>query len=255
MSTQKAAHAGERTTSLGIIVFPGYQPLDVWGPLDIFYSLSRYKKLSLAIIAKQAGPISSRVPSHSMSPGGPIQQSPSTLAPKIVATHSFDDAPALDIILVPGGGGNRLFESTNDTSIEDFVSSRYPELQYLLSVCTGAATLARAGLLEGRRATSNKASWNWVIQHGKNVTWVPTARWVVDGNIWTSSGVAAGLDMTYAFLKHYYGENDQEVKDTMNAIEYAPHTDPHWDPFSIVHKVPGADASGSLSDVTKPAGY
>ena len=192
--------------------------------------------MSLSIIAKEAGPVTSRVPTHRMGDGMPLMQS-SSLAPQIVATHTFADAPMLDILLIPGGGGNRVFEQTNDTTIEDFVTSRYPELQYLLSVCTGSATLARAGLLEGRRATSNKAAWSWVITHGRNVTWVPTARWVVDGNIWTSSGVAAGIDMAFAFAKHYYGEDDKEVMKTLNGMEYAAHTDQHWDPFSIVHHV------------------
>jgi putative intracellular protease/amidase len=76
--------------------------------------------------------------------------------------------------------------------VEDFIFARYPQLKYLLSTCSGAVSLANSGVLEGRRATSNKAGWRWVITHGKNVNWVPTARWVVDGNIWTSSGVSAG---------------------------------------------------------------
>jgi hypothetical protein len=50
------------------------------------------------------------------------------------------------------------------------------------------------------------------------------------------------MDMTYAFLKHFYGKDDKEVDSNMNAIEFAPHTDPHWDPFSVVH-----DASFPLS--------
>jgi putative intracellular protease/amidase len=46
--------------------------------------------------------------------------------------------------------------------------------------------------LSGRRATTNKARWDWVTEFGSNITWVPSARWVEDGNVWTSSGVAAG---------------------------------------------------------------
>ncbi|KJZ68213.1 hypothetical protein HIM_12400 [Hirsutella minnesotensis 3608] len=96
----------------------------------------------------------------------------------MVATHSFANAPELDIILVPGGRGTRSLEQANDTSVEDFVRSRYNSLKYLLSVCTGAVSLAKAGLLEGLRATTNKRDWKWVTLHGENVTWVPTARWV-----------------------------------------------------------------------------
>lgn len=98
----------------------------------------------------------------------------------------------MDILLVPGGLGIRGQEDAGDTSVQDFVRARYPSLQYLLSVCTGAIALAKSGLLDGRKATSNKAVWNWAVQAGPNVHWQPSARWVEDGNIWTSSGVSAG---------------------------------------------------------------
>ncbi|KAG8803353.1 hypothetical protein FRC16_005795, partial [Serendipita sp. 398] len=57
---------------------------------------------------------------------------------------------------------------------------------------------------------------------------VPCARWVVDGNIWTSSGVAAGMDMTYAFVSRL---NSTIADRAVNIIEYEPHKDPSWDPF------------------------
>ncbi|KAL0932223.1 dj-1 family protein [Colletotrichum truncatum] len=163
--------------------------------------------------------------------------------PSTVATHTFADAPALDVIFVPGGMGNIALEQANNTEIESFLVRRYPQAEYVLSVCTGAVVLARAGLLSGKRATTNKGLWAWVTnpRHGANITWVPSARWIEDGNIWTSSGVAAGIDMTYAFLKHFYGT---EILDSvMNAIEYAPYQDSHWDPFSLIHEVPGANTS------------
>ncbi|KAH6649471.1 class I glutamine amidotransferase-like protein [Chaetomium tenue] len=193
------------------------------------------------------------VPAH---PGAPVMDLGYMLQPKLVATHSFTDAPALDVLLVPGGFGPVTLEQNNDTSIETFLRRRFDQLEYFLSVCTGSAILASSGLLNGHRATSNKALWAWVTTHGENVTWVPSARWTEDGKIWTSSGVASdavGMDMMYAFLKHLYGEDDPNLVATMNAIEYAPHTDPHWDPFSIVHNVPG-HANGSLESCVKPVG-
>jgi len=119
--------------------------------------------------------------------------------------------------------------------MEDFIRARFDSTDYVASVCTGAITLARSGVLEGKRVMSNKRGWSWVVQHGENVTWVPTARWVHDGKIWTSSGVAAGMDMTYALLSWLYGS--EMVNQTVNNIELAPHTDEHWDPYSVVHKV------------------
>ncbi|RYO78303.1 hypothetical protein DL766_009008 [Monosporascus sp. MC13-8B] len=229
-----------RTMSLGIVIFPGFQPLDVYGPLEMFFGMSFGHKISLSFIAKERGPVSSGYPPHKMAPGEPPMDMGHMLQPSgvaVVATHTFADAPALDVLLVPGGLGDRALEDAGDTSVEDFVARRFAQLDYLLSTCTGAVFLAKAGVLNGRRATTNKGAWSWAVTHGENVTWVPAARWVQDGKVWTSSGVSAGLDMTYAFLRHFYGEDDSALETMMNGIEYAPHTDPDWDPFSVVHKV------------------
>lgn len=110
----------------------------------------------------------------------------------IVSQYTFEDAPHVDILLIPGGLGIRAAEDANDTTIQDFVRARYPSLQYLLSVCNGAVVLAKSGLLDGKKATSNKALWDWIVKTGPKVDWQPSARWVEDGNIWTSSGVSAG---------------------------------------------------------------
>jgi putative intracellular protease/amidase len=85
--------------------------------------------------------------------------------------------------------------AANDTTLERFVSSRYNELQYLVSVCTGARVLAGSGVLNGKRATTNKSAWDFATAKGigENITWVPSARWTMDGKVWTSSGVSAGL--------------------------------------------------------------
>lgn len=117
------------------------------------------------------------------------------LGAELVATHTFKNAPKLDILHVPGGIGNMALDQEGNTSVEDFVAERYDELDYLLSVCTGAVSLAKSGVLSGKKATTNKRSWSKVTKHGKNITWVPSARWVVDGNVWTSSGVAAGKSL------------------------------------------------------------
>jgi len=160
------------------------------------------------------------------------------IGPATVATHTFEDAPTFDVIIVPGGGGLDTFDRENNTQIEDFLVSRYESTPYILSVCNGAVTLAKSGLLSGKRATTSKAAYKWVTdpKHGDDIQWMPSARWVNDGKIWTSSGVSAGMDMMYAFLKHIYGD-EEWVDFVMNLIEYVPHTDPHWDPFSVVWKV------------------
>lgn len=199
--------------------------------------------MTLSMIWKEPGPVWARSPPRHMpaatapnpNPNMPPPAIYPVQAPHIVATHAFADAPPLDILLVPGGIGNRVLNQNNDTVVEDFVAARYPQLRYLLSVCTGAASLAKAGVLDGRRATTNKAAWAWATQFGHGVQWQPTARWTEDGNVWTSSGVSAGIDMTYAFFRMLFGR--EAVDPIINAMEYTPHLDKHWDPYSVVHNV------------------
>lgn len=148
--------------------------------------------MNLSIISQHKGPVGTHIPPHVMVEGEPPMVLDYMINPTIVATHTFRDAPHLDMLFVPGGTGINVLEQQNDTSVQDFIRKRYHSLDYLLSVCTGSAALANAGVLKGKRATTNKGAWDYVSKLGKNVTWVPSARWVVDGNIWTSSGVAAG---------------------------------------------------------------
>lgn len=190
--------------------------------------------MTLSLIANNTGPVHVRPPIHHMPDGSAMNMS-NLINFEVLATHTFATAPPLDVIIVPGGlGANTLIE-LNDRSIEDFVAARFPSTSYILSVCTGSALLARSGILDGRRATSNKEVFEWVVGFGANTTWEPNARWVHDGKIWTSSGVSAGMDMIVAFLREIYG--DPKVNNVVNGVEYAPHVDPDWDAFAVLHDV------------------
>ncbi|XPS72245.1 hypothetical protein M3J09_004412 [Ascochyta lentis] len=140
----------------------------------------------------------------------------------------------IEVLLVPGGGGTRQ----NMTEEIAFVKEIYPKLKYIISICTGATILSRAGVLDGKKATTNKRAWPWATSTGPNVEWVPSARWVEDGNVFSSSGISAGIDVTFAWVGKVYGE---EVADYLaNSMEYERWTDPHKDPFAKVWDVPGA---------------
>jgi putative intracellular protease/amidase len=153
--------------------------------------------MTLSVIANQTGPIPALVPGRRTLPNGTATDNFGIINPMVYATHTYANAPKLDVLLVPGGSVPSLQPwGAGDNSMEEFVAGRYPELKYLLSVCTGSVELALAGMLDGRRATTNKWLWSAATQYGKNVTWVPSARWVVDGNVWTASGVAAGQYIT-----------------------------------------------------------
>nr|ACO60071.1 putative ThiJ/DJ-1 [Rhizoctonia solani] len=127
--------------------------------------------------------------------------------PFIVATKTFDEVSSkqFDIILVPAGPPSLHAESI-PKAVAKFIRDQVPEAKYVLSVCGGSWTLATLGLLDGKRATSNKSMFNQIkATTNPTIQWVAKARWVVDGKLWTSSGVTAGQDMAYEFLKTVAG--------------------------------------------------
>lgn len=100
-----------------------------------------------------------------------------------------------------------------------FLKAQAPGAKYVLSVCSGSWILQQAGLLAGKRATMNKSLFNVITAGSKDeVQWVRKARWVTDGNVWTASGVAAGMDMTLAFITHLAGPAVAAV--VSSGIEY-----------------------------------
>ncbi|KAH8898527.1 class I glutamine amidotransferase-like protein [Thozetella sp. PMI_491] len=214
-----ASESSQSPKKYGVALFPGFQSLDVFGSLDVLNFLSLTHKLELSLIAPTLDPVST-IPA-SERPVVRIGQS-------LVPTHTYETAPEdLEVLLVPGGPGVRDLEGTQP--IVDFIKARYPKLRFLLTVCTGSALAARAGVLDGKQATSNKISFEWVKSQGANVNWQPKARWVTDGNIWTSSGVSAGIDQIFAFVADQYGADVADAIATRS--EYVPNKDPSIDPF------------------------
>lgn len=204
--------------SFGVVLFPAFQALDVFGPLDALNILSRSYKMDLYILAETLDPVSTKPSTKDLG---------SDFAQRVVPTHTFATAPPLDVLLVPGGLGTRV---PGIASAVDFVQRVFPTLRYLITVCTGSGLAARAGVLDGRRATTNKLAWNETVALRPEVRWVRKARWVEDGNVWTSSGVSAGMDVTFAWIRAVYGEDvGTSVADRM---EYTPILDPDNDPFA-----------------------
>jgi transcriptional regulator GlxA family with amidase domain len=135
------------------------------------------------------------------------------------------------LILVPGGIGTR--REIKNAPLLEWLRQRAAEAEIVTSVCTGAALLAHAGLLDGRRATTNKLAFKWVTEQGPAVDWVKQARWVEDGKFATSSGVAAGIDMTLALIARLSSAERAELIATR--MEYEWHREPSWDPFAKIH--------------------
>lgn len=195
--------------TLGILLFDGFELLDAYGPLEVFLHVPG---LQTVVTAQNAGCVRS-----SQGPAGH-------------ADVGFLDCPPVDMLLVPGGMGTRTL--VDDEPTLAWLRERAATAELVMSVCTGAALLARAGLLDGRRATTNKQAFDWVVSQGPKVKWERRARWVDDGDIVTSSGVSAGIDMAGHVVTRLYGRDVSET--VMTFIEYVwdADADPSNDPFT-----------------------
>jgi transcriptional regulator GlxA family with amidase domain len=111
----------------------------------------------------------------------------------------------------------------------DFLRRRAATAEVTMSVCSGSAILAKAGLLDGRRATSNKQFFDLARAQGAAVKWVEQARWVEDGPIATSSGISAGTDMALAVIAKLYGK--EIAQQIAESTEYEWQQDSTRDPF------------------------
>jgi transcriptional regulator GlxA family with amidase domain len=193
-------------------LFPAFTSIDVFGPLGALNVLSITHNMTLSLISTNLDPVSV----DRAIINGVYQGMSSWLSQNftefVLPTHTLDNAPDFDVIMVPGGAGSRNINGTQPHV--DWLRTRFddPELAYMMSVCTGASLLARTGKIAGKNATTNKAAFNWVktVEHAEDVNWIAKARWVVDGNLWTSSGVSAGTDMTLGWISHVYGRNESE---------------------------------------------
>jgi len=203
--------ADSEAKRLGVVLYPQFELLDVFGPVEMFGNLTGV--IEVTMVAERPGPVVS------------------AQGPAVVAEYGFAECPRLDLIMVPGGSGT-LTELENSVLLE-WLAARSAIADVVMSVCSGSALLARAGLLDGRRATTNKMWFNALTPSGPNVQWVKEARWVEDGKFVTSSGVSAGIDMALAVIARLRGE---EVSKTLaDATEYDWHRDANWDPFAKIH--------------------
>ncbi|KAI0449302.1 DJ-1/PfpI family protein [Xylaria acuta] len=207
--------------NFGVIAFQAMLMQDMVGVTDPLQVLAHEFPMNLYILSSTMDPVTTEPA------GAAMNAHNSSFWPTINPTHTFDTAPDdIEVLIVPGGPGVR---APDVSPITNFIRDRYPKLRYLLTVCTGAGLAAKSGVLDGRRATTNKQAWATITSYGPNTTWVSPARWVVDGNIWTSSGATAGLDLTFAWIEHIWGQ--QWAEQVMGREEYVPHPQ-DFDPFA-----------------------
>ena len=170
--------------NVGVLLFDDFETLDVFGPVEILGRLKEFYVINFYSL-----------------PGGQIKNSHGVS----ISTEALEEInDGVDILLIPGGHGTR--KETDNILLIDKIRTISVLSKFVLTVCTGSALLAKTGLLDGRKATSNKKAFDWVITNGKNVNWLRKSRWTVDDKYYTSSGVSAGMDMTLGFLSDLHGK-------------------------------------------------
>lgn len=182
-SSKLEAQEKPKVMEIAFIMFEDYETLDVFGPAEIFGRLTDL--YSLKFYSLEGGVISNR---H----GVPI------MTEKL---ENISESPKM--ILIPGGMGTR--EGVSNDLLLTNIKELSKTSEYVLTVCTGSALLAKTGLLDGKAATSNKRAFAWVTNQSDKVNWDKKARWKIDGKFYTSSGVSAGMDMALGFLADRHG--------------------------------------------------
>ena len=186
----------QESYTLGVLFFDGFELLDAMGPLEMLGNVG--PQLKIITVAEKPGVITS------------------SQKIKTVADYGFDDCPKVDILLVPGGFGGLQFIAKPENL--KWLKKKGEEAQLVTSVCNGSQLLAQAGLLDARKATTNKAYYKMITSQNQTVDWQAKARWVDDGDRITSSGVSAGIDMSLYLIARLFGEERAT-----------------WDPFSDIH--------------------
>jgi len=192
------------------ILFNGFETLDVFGPIEVFGRLpEEFNPLFYSLA------------------GGIIT---STQKVPVMTRPLADLKSSKYILFIPGGIGAR--EEINNDAFIAAIRSLAGNAEFIITVCTGSILLSRTGILDGKQATSNKMAFAWT-KTSPAVIWIKKARWVKDGNIYTSSGVSAGTDMALGFIADQLGYT--RAKQVSREIEYTWNEDPALDPFAELY--------------------
>jgi transcriptional regulator GlxA family with amidase domain len=173
--------------TVAVLIFPDFQLLDAAGPITVFEAAGRETTppaYQLRLIAREAGPVTS------------------SSGVQLVA-EAFRDDP-LDTLLVAGGWGTR--ETSVCAETLDYIRAAAGRARRIVSVCTGAFILGAAGLLDGRRATTHWARAAEFARAYPQIRVEPDRIFIRDGDVWTSAGITAGIDLALALVADDLGE-------------------------------------------------
>ena len=194
--------------TVAILIFEGVELLDFAGPFEVFSAAraapgSRERLLTVFAVAETPDPVACR--------NGLVVQ----------PAYTLQNCPPADILVIPGGYGTQT--AINRPELIDWIAQRSRAAELTTSVCTGSFLLAKAGLLGGKAATTHWGSIQRLRDDFPGLDVKENIRWVDAGNIVTSAGVSAGIDMSLHVLARLYGPEAAQA--TARGIEYD-----HWRP-------------------------
>ena len=193
-------------TRVGILIFPDVEVLDFCGPFEVFSttrldeSRRREDQSPFEVLLVAEGTEAVRA----------------TGGLRVLPDHTLASCPRLDLLVVPGGWGTRA--GLENQVLIDWIAARGAQVSTLTSVCTGAMLLGRAGLLDGRHATTHWRSLDWMRESYPKVTVEREQHVVEDGNVFTSAGISAGIDMALRVVARHCGE--AVARSTARHMEY-----------------------------------
>jgi transcriptional regulator GlxA family with amidase domain len=191
---------------VGILVFDGVEVLDFCGPFEVF-SVVRLDEerrredpspFEVILVAERQAVVTA------------------TGGLKVTPDVSLASCPPLDVLVVPGGWGTR--REIGNPVLREWIAERGRRVETLTSVCTGAMLLGHTGLLDGRHATTHWRSLDWMSESFPRVTVERDLHVVEDGNVLTSAGISAGIDMALHVVARYHG--DAIARATARHMEY-----------------------------------
>lgn len=186
--------------TIGILIFDDAEELDFVGPWEVFTAAAQEKdEMRVVTMAEGAGPVTC------------------AKGLRVLPDHTLEDAPALDVLLVPGGQGTR--REAKNQGLLDWIAEVSASCRWVTSVCTGSYLLVEAGPAAGKRVTTHWGFIDRLRQTGK-ATVVENIRYVRDGNVVTAAGVSAGIDMALWLVGELY--EPAYARKVQHYIEYDP---------------------------------
>ncbi|NQV44516.1 MAG: DJ-1/PfpI family protein [Rhodospirillales bacterium] len=190
--------------TVGIYVFDDVEVLDFSGPFEVFSVANRVAirggaepPFNVVTVARSGPKITAR--------GGYIFQ----------PSHTFETCPAIDVLLVPGGVVDAEYENPR---VIEWITSTHEQSSLTTSVCTGAFLLAKAGILDDRSATTHWEDLDDLEQRHPEITVVRDTLWVDEGDVVTSAGISAGIEMSLHLVRRLVDEDVAEL--TARQMEY-----------------------------------